>query len=169
MCSFPTVLHWKSNTTLHHKVSGPCFIFPLDNLNEWIHSRLSLRRFNITWLPSFSNGTPSCLPHFFNLSLTFSMTTFSVCSGMSEVCLWVKYTYDNFVFHCVPMFCFHYGHPTKCTQVALPVQTMAEKSMIYLLWHTNKCKIIQMKDTSLWNLNCTKFYLSDAPQFNVAM
>ena len=50
--SFLTLLHWKPNTLIHHKVNGPNFILSLDNLNEWISPWLSQRRFNITWPPS---------------------------------------------------------------------------------------------------------------------
>ena len=52
LCPFLTLLHWKSNTILHYKVNGPCFIFSPDNLIEWILLWLSLWKFNITWLPS---------------------------------------------------------------------------------------------------------------------
>lgn len=59
-----------SNNLPHHKVNGQCFILSLNVLNELIHPWLSLRRFNIMWLPFFvSNGTLSYLQHFIYITL----------------------------------------------------------------------------------------------------
>jgi len=49
---FLTLLQWNLDIVLNHKVNSQCFIFSLDNLNEWTHPSLSLPRFNITWFPS---------------------------------------------------------------------------------------------------------------------
>jgi hypothetical protein len=45
-----------------------------------------------------SNGTPSCLPSFFNFVPLFSITTFC----LSDVCFWVEY--ENVVLHRLPFF-----------------------------------------------------------------
>ena len=47
-----TLKNWKPNTMLLYKVNFPCFIFSLDNLNEWI----SLQRFNVAWSALFLMG-----------------------------------------------------------------------------------------------------------------
>jgi hypothetical protein len=49
---FLTLLHWKSNNVLYHKVNSPCFIFSLDYLNKWKRPSLSLWRFKIPGSPS---------------------------------------------------------------------------------------------------------------------
>jgi len=83
LCSFITLLHWKSHVMLHHKVNGPCFIFSLDNLNEWICPWLSRWRFNITrtpslflmgrWVVYFATLNVPLRVHFFqNVSLRFA-------------------------------------------------------------------------------------------------
>lgn len=52
ICTFLTLLQWKSNIIFHHKVNGPCFMFSLYRLHEWRHLWLSLQRFHIAWSPS---------------------------------------------------------------------------------------------------------------------
>jgi hypothetical protein len=32
-----TFMYGKSNTMLHHKINGPCFIFSFENLKEYVH------------------------------------------------------------------------------------------------------------------------------------
>lgn len=67
-----TLLHWKSDTILQHRVNGPCFIFSLDNSNECICPWLSLRRFNITLSPSlFRIGRWQIYIYVFNDNLLF--------------------------------------------------------------------------------------------------
>ena len=90
---FLTLLHWKPNTLIHHKVNGPNFILSLDNLNEWISPWLSQRRFNITWPPSlFLMGRRVVYLASLILFLYF----------LSDVCFWVEY--ENVVLHRLPFF-----------------------------------------------------------------
>ena len=49
---FLPFVHWHLNTMLHYKVIDSCFIFTLENLNNWIRSSISLRICNITLLSS---------------------------------------------------------------------------------------------------------------------
>jgi len=102
--SLLSILNWKSNNTctLNQKVNGPYFIFPLDHLNEWIRSCLSLWRFNITWSPSFFRMRHWFFTWFHNSAYVFSKTTLCLCLGISQVYLWAKYY--NVVLYLLPMF-----------------------------------------------------------------
>ena len=97
--------HQKSNTILHHMINGQGFIFSLDNLNEGVCPIFSLQRFTYWSTSLFQTGWGvSCLPHFINFASTYSITTFCLCLGISEVGLWLKY--GNVVLYCLPIFCF---------------------------------------------------------------
>jgi hypothetical protein len=100
----PTLLHWKSNTILHPRVNGPCFIFSLDNLYEWIRPRLFFRDINYVVTIYIPIRTPNYLTDFFKFISTFLITIFCLFLGISKVCFWIQY--EKVVLHCLLMFLF---------------------------------------------------------------
>jgi len=93
ICTFLAILHWKLNTILRHKVNNPCFMFSLNNWNEWICSWLYLQRFNIAWLPYlFLMGRRIVYLASLILPPHLKKTSYSY---NSEVCLWVKISFQS--------------------------------------------------------------------------
>ena len=90
-----------------------------------------------------SNVTRSYSTYNDNFTSTFLITTFCLCLGISEVCLWVEY--DKIVLHRLVFILFtgwqyeeFWRYPPDYSHVTLSVQTMAEKSILNLLCQPNK-------------------------------
>ena len=67
------VLHWKSNSVLHQNVTGPCFIFSIDNLND-----------NITLAPSCGTVALMVLGHFSDICRPWHRATDFTLSKICE-------------------------------------------------------------------------------------
>lgn len=125
---FFTSFHSKSKTILHHKVTGQCFIFNLDNMNEWIRLLLSLRKFDITWPPSlflmllwgFSHNLIKLPLYFQNKNFLFFWALFVRC--IWHCCRTPSANYSASIYLLIDIKKNSDGrHPTKCTQITLPV------------------------------------------------
>lgn len=133
----PTIWNWKSNTILHLRVNGPCFIFSIDSLYEWIRPWLYLY-WDINYVVTIliPIRTPSYLTDFFKFTSIFLIKNFCLFLGISKVCLWIQY--EKVVLHCLLMFLFTVQlssdikensekRPIDCYKVTLSEKTRVEK------------------------------------------
>lgn len=126
-----------STILLHYKING--FLpFELKNTSlTFSVTILTLPGCHLCFYYDLSWG-----PHQFRLCF-YLVFMFCLCLGISEVGLWAKY--DNLILHRQPIFRLPLANrlilgriPRTSDQMYPDYTTMAEKSMLILLWHSNR-------------------------------